>query len=112
MDFSELLDRLKVLPLKENRFSLKNFLEVTFNTGQEPAILEALTAFFGPPFKPAGKVMQDDDSFDFIGKFGGIRLKQTLFFKKEGEITYYAMLWPWSDQTTITLKVEQIKPLF
>jgi hypothetical protein len=40
-----------------------------------------------------------------IEDFGGIRDDQVLYFKKDNEYSFFAMLWPWTDEYHITVKI-------
>lgn len=108
-DFNDLIKRIKELPLKETRFNQQDYLEIVITGAQTKSLATALETFFGPPFKGTGSSLQSPDCKRFIEERGGIRENQTLYFLQTTDSIYYAMLWPWGDRSSITVKLEHCR---
>jgi hypothetical protein len=65
-----------------------------------------LNAFFGLPLKPANQ-NPSGDAKKVTKDVGGIRKEQTLYYMKKDSLQYWALLWPWSNGTSVTLRLFQ-----
>jgi len=108
MIFSELLLKIKQLKLNETRKDTNNFLEFVILKESLASLTSLLEKHFGPPTKPSidspsKKILQD------TAPYGGIDKGQTLYSLSDQNSSYFALLWPWSDNKLITVKVIQDK---
>ena len=108
MTFDELKSALKELKLTETRADDENLLEIVLSADEKESLNATLTQFFGKALKPAG-----DQPIKEVEKFtaalGGIRDNQTLYLKKEESLVRFAMIWPWSDDATLTVKISHLQ---
>lgn len=107
MDFPGLLEEARTLRFKEKRFDTNEFLEFVIAVSALKMLTPILDKHFGPPFKPAGKALTEPSAKEFLENFGGIRNDQTLYFLEADDFIYYAMIWPWSDGASVTIKIAQ-----
>ncbi len=108
MTFEELRKAVEGLPLKEKRFDREGLLEVVLKKAQLDRAQDFFVRFFGPPAKPPGKVLAREVA-EYMESFGGVRHNQTLFLVEKNGFLYYAMIWPWADGVSFTVKLEQSK---
>ena len=88
-------------------------LEVVVARRDLDRVCELLREAFGPAVKEFGKPSKlDATAQKVVEQLGGIRQDQCLFLRPEtGTGVTYAVLWPWSsDSTRVTLKVGTWKP--
>jgi hypothetical protein len=72
-------------------------LEIEVLNGLNGDDLKVLSAFFGPPTKPAGHVMNYELANDpVIRLLGGAYEEQTVYIREiERGLKFYAAVWPW-----------------
>ncbi|MBU9889591.1 MAG: hypothetical protein KTQ49_06960 [Candidatus Omnitrophica bacterium] len=104
MTFAELLEALERVSAEETRKRTECFLERVISRGGLAKVFPLLEDYFGRPFKPEGQ-RPTAVSDRYAGPYGGIRSDQTLYFKKEERGFSIAMLWPWGNGTSITMRV-------
>ncbi|MFH1355156.1 MAG: hypothetical protein ABIH19_03300 [Candidatus Omnitrophota bacterium] len=106
MQFNKMIKELKEINFEEIRKEEGNYFEgVVLNSGL-PRLIIALEKFFGLPAYPSEKELSPEAEA-IVDNFGGVRSNQTLYFVNEdGKITF-AMLWPWSDEEHITIKISK-----
>lgn len=102
--FPQLLEEAKKTPWKEIRFDQADYLEFVIPTEHLSKVQAVLELFFGKPTKRPGEPLPEEIR-DSMEKFGGVRNDQYLYLlEKDGSINY-AMLWPWGDRESITVKI-------
>ena len=106
MTYQELLGELKRLNIDEIRTDTTTFFEFTINTGLSDQLQNTLESYFGIAFKPAGS-RPNKDAQKVTESMGGIRENQTLYLLEEDQNLNCAMIWPWSDGQTATVKLAQ-----
>ena len=109
MTFEELLKQIKKLPIAELRFDFPSSIEAVVRSNVTEQLQQLLNSFFGQPIKPADKAVPRELA-ERLEEFGGLRANQTAYCVERDGFFYYAMLWPWSDRTFITVKIEQCQP--
>jgi hypothetical protein len=106
MQFEELKNEIKKVPLDTLRCDADNNFEAVVVKEELKKLKERLEKFFGTPAYPS----QHSLSFPMrqtLDGFGGIQPGQTLYFWNKGQETIFAMLWPWKDGKRTTLKIIQ-----
>ena len=106
MDYLKLIGDLRQLSFEEIRSDSSEYFEAVFSVDILNQVHAKLEEYFGTPFKPAG-VQPSKEAQKQTKSLGGIRADQTLFIAEHDTYLYYAMFWPWSNGTLITLKVAQ-----
>ena len=107
MQFSELKAQVKNIGYDELRADGNNYFEIVIKKEKLGEFCCALERFFGPPvWPPENKLPAQIE--DVIRKFGGIMTGQTLYFYNQDNEVIFAMLWPWSDDERITLKIRKL----
>ena len=82
---------------------------MVIQTDQIHVLTELLEVFFGKPYRPDPRSPMPEHVEGVLENFGGLRSNQSLYFcEKEGFI-YYAVIWPWSDQHSVTVKISLLK---
>lgn len=104
MQFDELRKELKNIVFITVREESDDYFEGVVSKGELAHLSLILGKFFGARVWPSEHKLSEEIE-NFIGEFGGIMSSQTLYFHKEANETAFAMLWPWSDGTRITLKI-------
>lgn len=104
MKFEEMIDEIKGMEFDAVRVKDQYYFEAVILTAKAPALTEKLERFFGKQLCPPEKKLAPDAE-KVSGDFGGVAGDQTLYFLKENDYSYFAMLWPWSDDCHITVKV-------
>jgi len=106
--FKELREAIKMFPLKELRFDTLDYLECVISVAKAEHLSSILTSFFGKVTKEAREIATPEIA-QKMELYGGIRSNQTLYTKTREGRFYYAMFWPWSDETYLTVRLERVK---
>lgn len=104
MNFSEFLEQFQKVQCQERRTQTDDYFEVVVAKPNWPAMDEALRSYFGEPMKPQGQ-NPSRDADKCAKPYGGVRKDQTLYFQKNETGSYAALLWPWGNGTSVTLKI-------
>ncbi|OGX28526.1 MAG: hypothetical protein A2879_03635 [Omnitrophica WOR_2 bacterium RIFCSPHIGHO2_01_FULL_49_10] len=104
MKFEEIMDRIKGIEFDAIRVKSQYYFEAIILRDKLPVLAERLEKLFGKQLCPPEKKLPPDAE-KVAGAFGGVMGDQTLYFLKENEYSYFAMLWPWSDDCHITVKL-------
>jgi hypothetical protein len=104
MTFKDLMEELKGIDFDAIRVDSYNYFEAVILRDRIPLLKEKLDKVFGEPVCPSEKKVSADIQQE-IEDFGGIRDDQTLYFIKEKEYSFFAMLWPCTDEYHITVKI-------
>ena len=107
MQFSELKAVVKGIGCGQLRADEDNYFETVIIKDKVGEFFCALERFFGPPVWPPENKLPSQIE-DVIKKFGGIVTGQTLYFCHQDNNIVFAMLWPWSDEEHITLKIRKL----
>jgi len=104
MTFQELLAQIQTLKIEESRGQAEEYFEAVISTANLDALHKILTSYFGAPLKPEG-VPPSSEAKECAGPYGGIRKDQTMYFRRDGEYSECALLWPWGSGNRVTMKV-------
>ncbi|MDD5270486.1 MAG: hypothetical protein PHE80_04770 [Candidatus Omnitrophica bacterium] len=104
MTFKELMEEVRAVDFDTVRVDSYYYFEAVVLRDKVPLLKEKLGKVFGEPVCPAKKKLGADIQ-QAIEDFGGIRDDQVLYFLKDKEFSYFAMLWPWTDEYHTTVKV-------
>ena len=100
--------QLDSLEIADRRYLTTDYLELVFFKQDFEKWDKLLSAFLGPV---ASHFDADPspDHLEHTKPFGGVRKGQALYQKDFGDYIIIAMLWPWQNETHITLKMPLIK---
>ena len=104
MNFREFLDEVQKIKPEELRVRTESSLEVVASKDHLGKINPVLETYFGPAFKPQGR-RPTRESDRYSSPYGGIRRDQTLYFREDEEGFAIAMLWPWKNGVSVTVKI-------
>lgn len=104
MQFEEIMNEIKDIAFDTVRIKKEYYFEAVILKENLPALTEKLKKLFGEQLYSSGKKLPPDAE-KAVADFGGIMPGQSLYFLKEGDSSYFAMLWPWADELHITLKL-------
>ena len=104
MQFEEIMNEIKGIEFDAVRARDQYYFEAVILKDNLPALTERLKKLLGEQVFPSGKKLAPDVE-KVVEDFGGITPGQTLYFLKENDCSYFAMLWPWSDESHVTLKL-------
>jgi hypothetical protein len=82
------------------------YLEGVISRGELETLRSVLTKLLGPAAKEAGKEASLPGEIQgTVDALGGLRREQSFFYRREGQKTHYAAIWPWaSNPDKITIK--------
>ena len=104
MQFKQIIEEMKGVEFDLVRVESDYYFEAVILLDKLPVLTERLQKVFGGPLcPPAVKLPKDVE--EVVEDFGGIRGEQALYFKKDKEYSFFAMLWPWSDEYHFTVKL-------
>ena len=106
MTFDELVQKLQSIPVDEERSRSEGYLEFVLSSRHLIHLYPVLEKYFGPPFKPPG-ISPTKEAQAHTRSYGGILKHQTLYFFKRDGLANCAMIWPWGDNSRVTVKVAQ-----
>ena len=104
MNFSELLEQIQKIQYQEKRPHTADYIEVVVAKPHWEAMDQVVQSCFGAPLKPPGQ-NPSHDAEGYAKSYGGVRRDQTLYFQKNETGSYAALLWPWGNGTSVTLKI-------
>ena len=104
MQFEEIMNEIKDIAFDAVRAKGQYYFEAVILKDNLPALTEKLEKLFGKQLFPSDKKLAPDAE-KTVEAFGGITAEQTLYFLKENDYSYFAMLWPWSDESHTTIKL-------
>ena len=108
MTFVDLRKSIDPLRKKEYRFDLGDYLEFVISAADIDLVTAVLEQFFGRPAKPVG-AWPSEELASSVEKFGGIRPDQTLYLYQQNGTLCYAMIWPWADKNSATVRISNVK---
>lgn len=104
MKFEELMNEIQGMEFDTVRVKGQYYFEAVILRDKLPALEEKLVGFFGKQLRPP-EVKLAPDAEKVSGEHGGVMGSQSLYFSREKGYYYFAMLWPWSDEYHITVKI-------
>jgi hypothetical protein len=102
--FEDLLEKIQNIPCSEKRVREPNYYEGVFAQPNMLQVHTALEACFGPPLKPEGKP-PTSEATQYSKAYGGVQGNQVLYYRKCPQGDEMAMLWPWGNGASVTLKM-------
>jgi hypothetical protein len=108
MKLSDIYRQLDSLKISDRRYLKEDYLELVFLKEDFEKWNNLLAEFLGPIANPFD-ADPSKDHWEITKKFGGVRKGQALYQKDFGDYIIIAMLWPWQNETHITLKMPLIK---
>ncbi len=108
MKLSDIYVQFDSLEVFDRRYLMEDYLELVFFKNHFEKWDNLLTEFLGPVVNPFD-ADPSEDHLEISKAFGGVRKGQALYLKDFGEYIVLAMLWPWQNETHITLKMPLIK---
>ena len=104
MNYSELREHLKKIKLQELRIDSPELFEFVVRKDQLTDVYPILQMYFGPPCDYA-KSWPTPKAQKHVSMHGGVRNKQTLYYLEHDHSFQCALIWPWEDQMSVTVKI-------
>lgn len=104
MTFDELLKEIGRIPCQEVRAEEAEYCERVVAKEQLSALTVSLQAYFGVALKPAG-ASASAEALKNAEPYGGVQVNQTMYYKEAGAFRDLALLWPWGNGQSTTLKI-------
>ncbi len=108
MTFQDFLAQIQTVRIEESRAQTEKYFEAVISKSGLESIHKILKDYFGPPLKPEGH-SPSWKAKRHAKSYGGIRKDQTMYFRRDGDHSECALLWPWGGGARITIKVTQSK---
>jgi hypothetical protein len=106
MDYNEFLKQIKELEFKELREDQPEYMEFVITTDYLESLSSILESYYGDAYASPEK-RPSKQAQKYADPYGGIRKGQTLYYLNREDIFYCALLWPWGDGKTTTVKIFQ-----
>lgn len=104
MEFAELKNEVKSIPLDTLRLDCDNNFEAVILKEELEKLINRLEKFFGSPAFPS-KERLSFQVRQIIDGFGGVLPGQTVYFWNRGKEIIFTLLWPWKDGRHTTVKI-------
>jgi len=104
MTFEELLKKVDQIKCVEKRVMAEDGCEVVIATDDLRRLNEVLSEYFGPPQKMQGGQFSSEAE-QHAEPYGGVRSGQTLYYRTVEAGLELALLWPWGNGMSLTVKV-------
>jgi len=104
MTWDEMASAVKKAKLIEMRGQKEKYLEVVVAVADLAPVTDLFNAYFGAPFKAMGE-RPSAEADGYAGPFGGVQTGQMLYIRKAESCVHGALLWPWGDGTSVTVKI-------
>ena len=104
MTWNELAAEVKKSKLIEMRGQKEKYLEVVVAVADLAGVTSLFDSYFGEPLKPIGQ-RPSPDAVLYANPFGGVQTGQMLYVRKVDSAVHGALLWPWSDGVSVTVKI-------
>jgi len=111
MDLIDLLAKLKHLDYAQKKYHVDRhgeYVQLVFSSKDLSAWMASISAILGDPVKTAGQPVNADVTA-LTRDFGEIFDHQTLYYQTVDHHRIMAMLWPWNNRESITLKIMILK---
>lgn len=110
MQLTEVLARLQGLEIYERRSVTNELAELVFENKNALVWHQQLASILGPALKSPG-AKGNAEVKKLAKPFGGIRSKQSLYYKSFGDYALMAMFWPWQNGRCTTCKIHYLPNL-
>ena len=104
MTWDEMACAVKKAKLIEMRGQKDRYLEVVVAVADLAPVTDLFKAYFGVPFKSMGE-RSFPEADAYAGPFGGVQTGQMLYIRKIESFVQGALLWPWGDGASVTVKI-------
>ncbi len=104
MDFYKIKDALKLIQFDDIRVDNTSDFEAVVSVQDAAKLNRQLQDFFGQPVFPSQNKLSSDIK-KIIDPHGGIMPGQTLYFSDDAGNIIFAMLWPWQNGKSVTVKL-------
>jgi hypothetical protein len=104
MTWNELACEVKKAKLIEMRGQEDNYLEVVVAVADLDPVTRLFNSYFGGPFKSMGELSSPEAEM-YARPFGGVQTGQMLYIRKMEDLVHGALLWPWSNGSSVTVKI-------
>ncbi|MBW1910723.1 MAG: hypothetical protein JRJ11_14485 [Deltaproteobacteria bacterium] len=106
MNYNEFLERIKELDFEELREDQPEYMEFVIATNHLNRLSSILESYYGAAYA-SPEEQPSKQAQKYADPNGGIRKGQTLYYLKSGEVFHCALLWPWGDRKSTTIKFFQ-----
>jgi len=106
MTYVEFLKELQTVEFQESREDNPEYKEFIVTANHFTRLTSILQDFYGTAFSPPEE-RPSKQAKTFADPYGGIQKGQTLYYKSSNETSYWALLWPWGDGKSTTIKLFQ-----
>ena len=106
MEFYELKTHLHKFVFTEVRADEEDFFEAVISKSELVKLTPVLESLLGQPVVPESKNLSAQLQAT-IKELGGVMGGQSLYVLSQADTSFFAMLWPWSNGSLITLKVSK-----
>jgi len=106
MDYNEFLKQIKQLEFQELREDRPEYIEFVMATDYMPSLTSILESYYGTAYSPPGKE-PSEQAQKYADPYGGIEEGQTLYYLDCGDCFHCALLWPWGNGESTTIKIFQ-----
>ena len=104
MTWDELAAAVREAKLVEMRGQKEKYLEVVVAVADLAPVTDLFNTYFGAPFKAMGQRPSPEADL-YAGPFGGVQTGQMLYIRKVENLVHGALLWPWGDGNSVTVKI-------
>ena len=104
MKFIELKQKIQEFQLQEMRRDTSELFEFVIRAEYMERFYAILEQYFGPPFKLADD-KPSQNILKYTEPYGGIRRGQRLYFVENKGLSSLALIWPWGNRESITVKI-------
>lgn len=104
MQLAEIRKELKDISFIMVREETRDYFEAVILKSELAKLTPKLEKFLGQRIWPSNNKLSDVIEIS-IREFGGVMAGQELYFYQRDNETVFAMLWPWSNGTHVTLKI-------
>lgn len=106
MTFQELIAEVKRMRFEETRGEGEGYIEFVVDAASVAPLQKLFDAYFGPAFKPAGKT-PSKEAVKYASQHGGIYSNQVMYYVEQDNVSYCALLWPWGNGQSVTVKLAE-----
>jgi hypothetical protein len=104
MTWDELACEVKKAKLIEMRGQKDKYLEVVVAVADLKPMTDLFDSYFGSPLKPEGE-RASAEAARYADPFGGVQMRQILYVREIEKAVHGALLWPWADGVSVTVKI-------
>jgi hypothetical protein len=104
MGFHELKTELSKFVFEETRTDSGEYFEAVITKNELTKLTPVLVQFLGQPVSSLVEALLPQEQA-MVKELGGIMSGQTLYWFRDAKEVYFAMLWPWSGGSLITIRI-------